>query len=346
MSSPLPSVWFVLLVFVLLALLSWAGTRGYIALARREGILDVPNERSSHSIPTPRGGGIVFVVLFLLFTASCLVLFPGEAPLWRAILVGGSAVAFVGWMDDRKRGVPVRTRLAVHGAASVWVLAQLGGMPTIAVWDEVVYLGFFGHVLAFIGGMWVTNLYNFMDGIDGLAAGEAVCVAGTASILIVRYGTPASFALMALAACVIGFLAWNLPRARVFMGDVGSYFLGFVFFAFALYTKNEKILSLFLWASLLSVFVVDATFTLLARAIQGKPLTEGHREHIYQQAVLAGFSHGAVTSAALGVTLLACLAVYLDGVKIFRTFVLVYAVLICAWFAARYRLRGRPGAGR
>lgn len=324
-----------------LCLVSWTGTRAFIHFAGRRGILDIPNARSSHSIPTPRGGGVVFVTLFLLFTLMCLFVYPDEAALWRSLLPGGAAVAFIGWMDDRRKGIPVRVRLLVHAAAAVWVLYQLGGMPTIAIRDTVIHIGFFGHLLAFIGGIWVTNLYNFMDGIDGLAAGEGVMVACAASVLIAGYGTPASFALLAFAACIAGFLIWNRPPARVFMGDVGSYFIGFVFFVFALYGKSLKFLSVFSWASLLSVFVIDATYTLIKRFLEKKNLTESHREHLYQQAVIAGFSHRTVTAAALTVTFLSCLAVYLDNVRVFLTFCLVYSAVLALRVITPLFLRAR-----
>ena len=330
-----------LLFLPFVAFLSWLGTKYYISYARRQSILDIPNERSSHITPTPRGGGIVFTALFLAIAALMPFFFPEDMPLWTSLLGGGVLIAAAGWIDDR-RGLSASLRLAIHALAVLWVLFQLGGMPNLSLGFRTLHLGLFGHALALLGGVWMINLYNFMDGIDGLAAGEAVIVAGAAGIL--TWGTTVSLILFALAAAVLGFLIWNRPPAKVFMGDVGSGFLGFVFFVFALFTEKTGTLPLLLWAVLLSVFVVDATLTLIKRARERKPLSAAHRDHLYQRAVLAGRSHKFVTSACLSITLFLCIIVFFFRSQVLLLFALSYLTLSAAWrhLYSKINLQGSP----
>ncbi|MBL3538081.1 glycosyltransferase family 4 protein [Aminivibrio sp.] len=317
-----------LVFFSGLALLSCIGTKLYINYARQKAILDIPNERSSHTLPTPRGGGVVFVALFLAVILLCPFFFPREASLWLALSGGGLAVAAIGWIDDRNP-LPAWQRLGVHSMAVLWALYHLGGMPSLSMGFASLPLGYIGHVLAFIGGVWMINLYNFMDGIDGLAAGEAALVALAGAFLTT--GTPVSVALFALAASVLGFLIWNWSPAKVFMGDAGSGFLGFAFFCFALSTENTNTLPLLTWAVLVSVFAVDATLTLVMRARRRKRLSEAHRDHLYQQFIKAGYPHAAVTGAIFLVTLLLSAAVWRFRPFPLLLFAGVYVALIMTW---------------
>lgn len=280
------------------------------ALARRyalaRSLLDVPNERSSHSVPTPRGGGLAIATVVLI--GLLILAIAGEVgPRLAAALGGGGAlVSFVGWLDDR-RGLPASVRLIVHVAAAAWTVAWLRGMPDLTVGAGAAHLGLGGALLAMLGIVWLTNLYNFMDGIDGIAAAEAVTV-GLAGALLLD-GREPSLALVAVlvAAAAAGFLVWNWPPAQLFMGDVGSGFLGFLFAGLALASENAGALPALLWLVLLGPFFIDATVTLLRRMARGERWQAAHRSHAYQRAVQAGWSHLRVTglvaglSAALGV---------------------------------------------
>jgi Fuc2NAc and GlcNAc transferase len=295
------------LVLGIAAFLASAGLSGLVrryALARS--LLDVPNERSSHSVPTPRGGGLA-IALVVLAGLVLLATIGQVAPRTAVALGGGGAlVAAVGWLDDRHRGLPAPVRLLAHAAAAVWTIAWLRGMPNLTVGAGVVSLGLGGALLAMLGIVWLTNLYNFMDGIDGLASGEAVTV-GVAGALLLAPREP-SLALVALllAAAAAGFLVWNWPPARLFMGDVGSGFIGFLFGGLALASENAHALPALLWLVLLGPFFMDATITLLRRIARGERWYAGHRTHAYQRAVQGGWSHRRVTatvaalSAALG----------------------------------------------
>lgn len=317
-----------LLFFFGLAFASFTGTKLYINYARKKAIFDIPNERSSHALPTPRGGGVVFTGLFLAVILACPFFYPMETPLWLALSGGGLAVAAVGWLDDAK-SIPAWQRLGVHAAAVLWALWSLGGMPLLTLGFAKLPLGTFGHVLAFIGGVWMINLYNFMDGIDGLAAGEALLVSLAGAIF--TRGSPVSFALLALAAPVFGFLVWNWSPAKVFMGDAGSGFLGFAFFCFALYTENTNTLPLLAWAVLVSVFAIDATLTLIMRARQRKRLSEAHRDHLYQQFIKAGWGHDVVAAAALLPTLVATMIAGLLRQQPGLAFAATYIFIAICW---------------
>jgi Fuc2NAc and GlcNAc transferase len=284
---------------------AFLASAGGSALARRyalaRSLLDVPNERSSHAVPMPRGGGIA-IALVVLVGLGLLAMFGAVAPRLAVAFGGGGAlVAVVGWLDDR-RGLPASARLVAHVAAAAWTVAWLQGMPDLTVGARAVHLGLAGALLAMLGVVWATNLYNFMDGIDGIAAAEAV-VAGLAGALLLASREP-SLALVALlvAAAAGGFLVWNWPPARLFMGDVGSGFLGFLFGGLAVASENAHVLPALIWIVLLGPFFADATVTLIRRMVRGERWLAAHRSHAYQRAVQAGWSHRKVTSAVAVLT--------------------------------------------
>ena len=279
--------------------LTWA-LRHY-ALARD--VLDHPNERSSHAVPTPRGGGLAIVLVAVVFEAWLGVtgrLEPGAA---LALAGGGLAVAAVGWWDDHG-GVRASARAAVHFAAAAWALYWLGGLPGLAVGAGSVPLGVAGAVLAAVGIVWSTNLYNFMDGIDGIAGAEAVTCGLAGALLLLAVGERGlAAAALAVAAASAGFLAWNWAPARIFMGDVGSYFLGFTFAVLAVASERAGAVQLLAWMILLGVFVFDATATLVRRARRGETWHQAHRSHAYQRAARGAGGHARVSGAVVAVNL-------------------------------------------
>lgn len=268
-----------------------------LALARRW--LDVPNERSSHTAPMPRGGGLGFVITVLagvLVGGAAGVL---SAPTAIALGGGGAAVAAIGWIDDHRQLSP-QLRAVGQIAAAAWALAWLGGMPSLSLGAEPIMLGAAGVPIALLIIVWAVNLYNFMDGIDGLAATEAVAVGVAAGVLAWLAGDPALAVLgLLVAASAAGFLYWNWPPARIFMGDVGSGFLGFMFGALAVLGERRGTVPLLLWLLLGGIFVGDATVTLVRRLVQGDRWYTAHRTHAYQRAVEAGRTHRQVTVRVL-----------------------------------------------
>jgi Fuc2NAc and GlcNAc transferase len=274
-----------------------------LALAR--GMLDSPNERSSHVRPTPRGGGIAIVVVSL--AAMIALVWSGhlQARLFYALAGGGAAVALVGHLDDRGR-IGIFGRFTVHIAAAIWATAWLGGLSEIHWGESVIRLGHLGSLLAVLGIVWALNLFNFMDGIDGIAASQAIFMGGAGAALAVVAGmsnsTPA--AALLLAAASLGFLVWNWPPARVFMGDVGSGYLGFALSVIGLAALRERAVMLPVWLILGGVFFIDSTVTLLRRLARRERVYEAHRSHAYQWQARRWNSHLRVTLACLLINLL------------------------------------------
>jgi len=279
------------------------------ALARRfalsRGILDIPNDRSSHSTATPRGGGMAIVVAAA--AAMVILMLVGRMPrdLVLALVGGGMAVAAVGFLDDRRK-VPAGVRLAVHALAAAWAVTWLGGVTVIRIGEHLAQLGWIGSALAVFGIVWTLNLFNFMDGIDGIATAEAIFVAGAGALLASR-GADAggvSAAAWVFACACGGFLCWNWPPAKVFLGDVGSGYLGYVIGVLALAAAREIPVALWAWLILGGVFFVDATVTLLRRLLRGERVHQAHRSHAYQWLARRWGNHAKVTCAVLIVNVL------------------------------------------
>ncbi|SDB54322.1 Fuc2NAc and GlcNAc transferase [Desulfonatronum thiosulfatophilum] len=322
--------------------------------ALTQNLLDIPNARSSHQLPTPRGGGVSIV----------LVVLAGLSVLWwhnslsgaelTAFLGAGGLVALVGWMDDRGH-VAARWRLLVHFSAGIWGLAWLGGFPPLELAGRVVDLGWLGHGLAVLYLAWLLNLYNFMDGIDGIAGIEAITVCGGGVVLywlslgreLSGYTAPAQPALL-LAAATAGFLCWNFPRARIFMGDAGSGFVGLLLGLLSLQAARAAP-ELFLgWLILLGVFVVDATVTLLRRMLRGERVYDAHRDHAYQHAARHHGSHFPVTLAVGAVNLAWLLPLAglvatgrLDGL-VGLLIAWIPLVIVVVYYRGGIRLDGKP----
>ena len=295
---------FVILLGAVLAA-SLIGTGLLRRYALRRNVVDIPNDRSSHRVPTPRGGGVAIVVSFLagLAVVAATGLVDGRTA-W-ALAGAGALVATVGFLDDHGH-VAAGWRLLAHFAAAGWALLALGGLPPLVALGATMHLGWFGNALCAIALVWLLNLYNFMDGIDGIAALETVTVCVAAIVVYqVRAPSPAEWRSPALlAAATLGFLAWNRPPARIFMGDAGSGFLGIVLGVLALRAAQLVPALLWSWIILLGGFVADATVTLLRRVSRGEKMHEAHRSHAYQHAAVRFGSHARVTVAVGMINLL------------------------------------------
>lgn len=266
------------IVLCLSFLLTWFLRR----YAIKRHLMDMPNSRSSHVVPTPRGGGVAIVFCFLSAIFYCYLIGDVQRPAFNTLFIGGLLVAGIGYWDDHLH-IPAKWRILVHFGAAIWALFMIGGFPDLLVGRFVWSPGWLGYGVGIVSLVWLLNLYNFMDGIDGIAGVEAISVAFCAAfILLVTGNAHESFLLMVLAAASLGFLIWNWPPAKIFMGDVGSGFLGFVLGVFALHTAGSGALSLWCWVILLAVFLVDATCTLLRRILRGDRFYEAHRSHAYQ----------------------------------------------------------------
>ncbi|HEX2721298.1 MAG TPA: glycosyltransferase family 4 protein [Gemmatimonadaceae bacterium] len=291
------------------AILSWL-LASRVRLYALDRLLDIPNERSSHSSPTPRGGGLAIAVTALggIIIAAML----GWLDWDRAIALagGGAMIATVGWIDDH-RDLPALTRFAVQFLSAGWAMFWLGGLPSLSVGFASLTLGLFGTVLGVVGIVWAINLYNFVDGIDGLAAGEALSTGVIGGLILLAMGQ-GGLALVSflIAAANAGFLPLNWAPAKLFMGDVGSGMLGYLFAVLAIASENAAAVPLLLWVLLLGAFVFDATVTLCRRIAHGERWYHAHHSHAYQRMVQAGRSHAQVSATILIINLaLAILAI-------------------------------------
>lgn len=272
-------------------LASAVGVRWLLAWLIRKAILDLPNERSSHSVPTPRGGGLAVMGAVLL--AWCLIALRQGAPdgLWTVIL-GAGLLMGLSWVDDR-RSLPALPRFLIQAGV---VALGLSALPPGPVFQDLLPF-WLDRLLAAIGWLWFVNLYNFMDGIDGITGVETVAVATGIAFLSQLAALHPDLALLALSlsAAAIGFLVWNWHPARIFLGDVGSVPLGFLLGWLLLTLAAQG-----LWAGALilpAYYLADATFTLAKRAVRGEKVWQAHREHFYQQATQKGWSHAKVSLA-------------------------------------------------
>jgi Fuc2NAc and GlcNAc transferase len=318
------NVWLPLALAVLACAVSWwlTGRVRRYALARR--MLDVPNERSSHAVATPRGGGIAIVIATLLTVVMAAAM---GVTSWRwavAIFGGGVVVAVVGFMDDH-RHLRRRWRLLGHFTAAAWVLAVTGGLPELRVLGVTMVAGLPAQMIAAVGLVWLLNLTNFMDGIDGIAAIEVISVAlGGVLLYAVSDGSARDWSLpLILAASTFGFLVWNWPPAKIFMGDAGSGFVGLLLGVLTLQAGSRSPDLLWSWVILLGVFVVDASVTLARRAARRERIYEAHRSHAYQHAARQRSSHKTVTMAVAIIN--------------------VVWLLPLAWLVARHLLDGATG---
>lgn len=271
--------WYIFPLVALVSLLLTAVLRQY---ALRRSIIDIPNARSSHTVPTPRGGGIAIVLTFVFSLFVLAFLQRVSMAECAALLGAGLMIAVIGFMDDHGH-IAARWRLLGHFVAAAWALFWMQGLPSITVFGFSLSLGWFGHLLGALYLVWMLNLYNFMDGIDGIASLEAICACVGLSLLYVFSDHETLiWSPLLLAMAVVGFLYWNFPPARIFMGDAGSGFLGIVLGVFSIQAAWVGSEFFFAWLIMLGVFVVDATFTLGRRLARGDKVYEAHRSHAYQ----------------------------------------------------------------
>jgi Fuc2NAc and GlcNAc transferase len=270
----------------------------------KRGVLDVPNARSSHSVPTPRGGGVAIAATCLVAWAICWTGGLMPSGLAIALIGGGLVIALVGMLDDYRSLTP-GLRFSAHALSACWALYWTGGLPPLQIGGEIHDLGIPGEILGVIAIVWVINLFNFMDGIDGLAASETAFVAaGGGCFALLASGGGAGVPSLVLAAACLGFLVWNWPPARIFMGDAGSGFLGFALAVLALGASADAPAAPFLWLMLAGCFFIDATVTLLRRLLRRARVYQAHREHGYQWLARRWRSHLPVDVVFLLVNLL------------------------------------------
>jgi len=268
---------YLLLIFAVGALVTW----GAIRYAQRRQLFDLPGERRSHRVSTPRGGGIGIVVSQLLACVLGMIWLPQATVTLSLFALGMLLVAGIGWWDDHKP-LPALPRLFIHLLAGL-LLGWLVWQGTGSAWRAL---------LCGLLGVSLINIWNFMDGINGLASTQAIIVGIGVGLLM---PAPYALAAWALAAGCAGFLPFNFPRARIFMGDVGSGALGYLVAAIIALGLCTTEVAPGLWLVLPAAFLVDAGFTLLLRMINGEAWLQAHTQHLYQRFVKRGAAHSVVT---------------------------------------------------
>lgn len=278
---------------------TYFGVGAFVRWSRERKLLDIPNERSSHTEPTPRGGGIVVVFVCLGFYLFYSVFYTNRfCPQYFA---GACLIAAISWLDDLY-SVSFVWRILVHAAGAILLIESLNqNAVALQFGSESKLIETAALAAAFLWVVWLTNAYNFMDGIDGIAAAQAVC-AGLGWFFagkILHFETVGMFGA-ALAAASVGFLIFNWHPAKVFMGDVGSAFFGYTFAALPFLAWRENsggfVNPLLIGVALLWLFLFDTVFTLLVRLRRGENFWRAHRRHIYQRLVAGGFAHSTVAA--------------------------------------------------
>jgi len=295
--------------FFIISTISYLGIYIIRRLVLHYQILDRPNERSSHEVPTPRGGGWAIVILVLLtglFSLQQIDLNHG-----LIYITCATVIAWLGWRDDLQSLSP-KARFAVQGivaAVSIWGLGYFKAV-TIPLFGEL-QLGVVGLIITFLWIIGLTNAYNFMDGIDGIAGGVALAGGLGWMMLASNARTPFAFWIaFAIAASSLGFLGHNWSPAKIFMGDVGSTFLGYTFAVLPLISSDKSGDALMLGTLLMWTFIMDAGVTFIGRVLKRENLFVGHRTHLYQRLVVGGYKHSTVSLLYIFLTLLAGLLSY------------------------------------
>jgi UDP-N-acetylmuramyl pentapeptide phosphotransferase/UDP-N-acetylglucosamine-1-phosphate transferase len=293
--------------FLVPAAAASVATSWLIGWITARGVLDVPNARSSHTRATPRGGGIAIVAVVTWAAIVAAVLWPWAWSALAGLIVTSLAIAAVSWLDDL-RPLKNRIRFGMHLAAAAAIIAVVGPVRSVDLGSlDTLHLGAVAWPLTLLWIVGMTNAFNFMDGIDGIAGITAaiagVAVAAAAACLGVE---PLAAVGLAFAGASIGFLTYNWPPARIFMGDVGSAFCGFVIAVLPLLggarssSRLATIMAVAMWP-----FIFDTAFTLCRRTVKRENIFKAHRSHLYQRLVIAGWSHRAVSSLYGGVSAMA-----------------------------------------
>lgn len=315
-------------------------------LALAANLLDIPNERSSHVIPTPRSGGVSFVICFL----CSLIIFYYWGWLdknhfflffWPSLLISG-----VGLADD-KWCLSARFRFLCHFIAALFALYESGGAQAISFLPDNTALFSVVNGLIVVFLIWCINLYNFMDGIDGLASLNAITISLSGALFFFLSGNTAWCPLLLILAFALsGFLLWNFPKAKIFMGDAGSGFLGLVLGLFTLMAAKIDGNIFCAWLIMNAVFFVDASLTLMTRALYKAPIFQAHCTHSYQHAAKFFGKHAPVTLAVVAINIIWLLPLALLVIKNFLhpvlALVLAYGPLLAlgiAWGSGRQQSR-------
>ena len=306
--------------------MSWLLTSRVRRYALKKDLLDIPNARSSHSVPTPRGGGLSIIIVLLLSAVASLFLPDAPVQLLVSLVLATLAYALLGWQDD-KHDLPASIRFLFQLLIAIFFTAWLAwhGMFdfTLSIAGIAVILS---SVLWIV---WMANLYNFMDGIDGISAVETIILGTTTSYWFAMSGAISiAIICIAVAGAALGFLRWNWSPAKIFMGDVGSLALGAFFAIIAMIGNSGLNIPFSAFLILYAVYLADSGVTLLRRMIKRERWWQAHRSHFYQRAVQSGYSHAQVSLAVMVINLLLAVLASLVVVDIIDANIALLASLI------------------
>lgn len=291
-------------VFCLLAILSYLGVFYLRRLALQHKIMDHPNEGSSHSIPMPLGGGLVIAILVLAVGAWVA----NETDWKRSLIyiVSGSIIAWMGWRDDVQY-LPVSFRLIIQSFValiSIWGMGYFKVITFASVGE--LQLGVVGIIITFLWIVGLTNAFNFMDGIDGMAGGVAFSAGlGWMWLSLNVHNMFAFWVALAIAASSLGFLGHNWFPARIFMGDVASTFLGYTFAVLSLIVSDQRGDALLIGTLLMWIVIMDSGVTFISRLLKRENVLARHRSHLFQRLVISGYKHSTISFLYIFLTLLA-----------------------------------------
>lgn len=323
-----------ILLLIVLFILSYFLTRIVRYYSLKKNIIDIPNSRSSHSVPTPRGGGLAILISWY-FGLTCIYLLGIiETKLYLA-LISGAILAVISFLDDIFDVKPT-IRLIVQASSVILSTCLLGGLDNISVNGVTIIPSFIITPVAIIGFVWFINLYNFLDGIDGYASIEAICIS------IIFYFLTGDIINAVIIVSVGGFLVWNWPKAKIFMGDVGSTQLGFILFVLGIYYHDEGQISILWWIILTAPFWFDATYTLFRRWKNKEKLSQAHRKHIYQRLVQSGFSHLKVDILLIILNSLLCISVFVFKNNETIQVILLIIIPVSMYLIAAYTEKRSP----
>jgi len=335
---------FILLsLFVAVAIVSSLITNFICYVSIKNKLYDIPNDRSSHDIPKPKGGGLSIVLILLITIGLLFFNHKIDSELSMSLLIGLSLVAIVGFIDDYKN-LPISVRATAYVLAAVCSIHLLGGVSALSINGYQIQLNQFGCFLAVIFVVWITNLYNFMDGTDGFAAIQTICVGVFCGALFYFSAHPSyAILLFSLVASTIGFLYWNWSPAKIFMGDVGSCTIGFLFALLSIYTEKTGMLSMSIWLILLAPFIGDATFTLFKRILNKEKWYKAHNSHAYQRLYQLGWSHSQLAMGLLGTNIITIWpsAYFAYSYKNLELTMLIssYCIIAIIWCAVQHKSR-------
>ena len=282
----------------------------------KKAVLDIPNVRSSHTAPIPRGGGLALITCFLAAALALKLLQPALPYPGPLFFAGLALVAAAGFLDDRF-SLPVALRFAVQTVAAIIVIYESGGLSSFPLPEPLSFpLAWSGAALSLFWLLAVMNIYNFLDGIDGFATVQALVAA--AGMMVVDYQGPGFYLGALIFASCCGFLVFNWQPASLFLGDSGSLALGFMFACLPFYFhRHDAEAGVFLMICLLWFFLSDGAFIIVSRLLRGEKIWVAHRTHLYQRLVIAGFRHDQVVVRVFSLqlanlALLYCLHRYLE----------------------------------